>query len=116
MITAAFADGDALICAIPSESKSGLYFVAVHTERDCLSVTFSGSGSMENQLPHVKEAIACYHMWHWWEKRVKVIVRSAPIILRPHWIQIPVPGTVNDITQQIGEGEWHAAEYFGYCI
>lgn len=116
MITAAFADGDALICAIPSESKSGLYFVAVHTDSNCLSVTFSGSGSMENQLLHVKEAIACYHMWHWWEKRVKIIVRSAPIILQPHWIQIPVPGTINDITQQIGEGEWHAAEYFGYCI
>lgn len=115
MITAAFTDGDALICAFPSEPKSGLYFIAVRPERDCLSVIHSGSSSMEYQMPHMKEAIACYHVWKWWDERTKVIVKSAPIILQPHWIQIPVPGTITDITQQIGEGEWHAAEYFGYC-
>lgn len=115
MIIAAFTDGDTLICAVPSEAKSGLYFVAVRPEREYLSVTYSDSGRMESQGSPIKEAIACYQMWRWWENWTKISVKSLPIILQPHWIQIPVPGTVQSIIQQIKEGERHAAEYFGYC-
>lgn len=115
MITAAFAEGDKLICAVPSESKSGLCFVAVRLEREYLSVTYSGSGRMESQEAFIKEAIACYQMWRWWEKWTKTSVEFLPITLQPHWIQIPVPGTVQSIIQQVKEGERHAAEYFGYC-
>ncbi|MEM1505617.1 hypothetical protein RG959_19640 [Domibacillus sp. 8LH] len=115
MITAAFTDGDTLICAIPSERKSGLYFIVVCPEKGRLAVTYSVPGRAENQALYVKEAVACYHVWHWWDPHTKVIVKTAPITLQPHWVQIPVPGTVQDIIQQIGEEEWHAAEYFGCC-
>ncbi|MCM3790350.1 hypothetical protein M3221_18400 [Domibacillus indicus] len=115
MITTAFTDGNTLICAMSSERKSGLYFIAVRPEKGCLIVTHSVSGSPENQALYVEEAVACYHVWQWWDPRTKVIVKTAPITLKPEWVQIPVPGTVQDIIQQIGEEEWHAAEYFGYC-
>ncbi|WP_046176227.1 hypothetical protein [Domibacillus indicus] len=113
MITAAFTDGEMLICAMPSERKNGLYLAMVRPERDGLLVTHSVSGSTKQQRTCIKEAVACYYMWRWWKQRTKVTVKSASIVLQPHWIQIPVPGTVPDIIQQIGEDEWHAAEYFG---
>lgn len=115
MITAAFTDGNALICAFRSNLKRGRYFMAVQPEKDGLSVTYSDSGNTDHQMPHIKEAVARYYMWRWWEQRTKVSVKSESVTLQPHWMQIPIPGTIQDITLQIGEGEWHAAEYFGYC-
>lgn len=110
MITAAFTDGIALICVIPSQSKNGVYLVRVETRGDELIVTHRCPGHrFKNTCFHMYEALACYFDWRWWERTKTVRTEHRTVILQPEWEQIPVPGSVQDAVLQVMAGESYAS-------
>ncbi|GGA56167.1 hypothetical protein GCM10007416_31680 [Kroppenstedtia guangzhouensis] len=110
MITAAFTDGIALICVIPSQSKNGTYLVRVETHGNELIVTHHCPAyRFKHTCSHMYEAVASYCEWRWWErpKTVRTVCRT--VILQPDWEQIPVPGSVQDTALQVMAGDAYAS-------
>ncbi|MDQ0338155.1 hypothetical protein J2S00_000939 [Caldalkalibacillus uzonensis] len=100
MITATLKDGKALICCIPSKTKNGVYLVRVEPEGPFLVVShFCPAYRFRNQCSHVEEAVQCYRNWRYWEPKREVIERRQRIILQPHWEQIPVPASMEEVIE-----------------
>ncbi|GGK22681.1 hypothetical protein GCM10010965_14480 [Caldalkalibacillus thermarum] len=104
MITATFKDGKALICVIPSKTKSGVYLVRVEPQGENLVVShLCPAKRFGNQCRHVQEAVECYRNWKYWEPERKIAERHQRIILQPHWEQIPVPQSLEDFAKEVME-------------
>lgn len=109
MITATFVDGDALICAIPSKSKNGVYLVRVETSEDKLLVTHSCPAKrFNNNCTHIEEAVRCYLLWRWWIRKGEIVEKSSQVTLQPHWEQIPVPGSLESVLYDVLKGDIRA--------
>lgn len=106
MITATFVNGDALICAIPSKTKDGVYLVEVKKQGDKILVTHYCPASLfKNNCSHVQEAVDCYLQWRWWDLRKEIVQRSSQIILQANWQQIPVPGSIEFVLRDVLRGD-----------
>lgn len=112
MIQATFTDGKQLICLMKQAGQTGILLVAVELEQNKLIVQCPAA---HNHHVAVKEAADCFKCWKWWQKDRPLKVESAHLLMKPEWRQITVPGSIEDMIQQAGEEEAHAAEYFGYC-
>lgn len=97
MISAAFTDGKALICAIPSKRSNGVYLVRVEptemeliVSHDCPAIKYGG------QCKHIAIAVTAYELIQWWEPKKKIVIETRRNILQPDWKQVPVPKTLDD--------------------
>ncbi len=110
MITATFKDGTALICAIPSRSKNGVYLVRVEPKGSFLLVAhICPAHRFGNRCSHVEEAVECYRNWRYWEPERKVKESRRHIVLQPHWEQIPVPSSMEEIIEAAKGADSHAS-------
>lgn len=106
MIEAAFTDGDALICVIPSKSQNGVYLVKVEPNKDNLTVSHScPAHRFGNECSHVQTAVDCYYTWRWWEKPLPIETEHQFVVLDPEWNQVPVPGGITDTILHVIEGD-----------
>jgi hypothetical protein len=106
MIISTFVNGDALICAIPSKSENGLYLIEVKPSGDTLMVThYCPANKFKNECSHIQEAVACFYRWKWWLPQKEVVQRTSQIILQREWLQIPVPGSLEDVLRDVLRGE-----------
>lgn len=106
MIEAAFTDGVALICVIPSKSNNGVYLVKVSPSEEDLTIQHScPAQKFGYECDHVKEAIKCFHAWQWWKKPLPVKVKQKFVVLDPNWDQVPVPGEIMDTMLHVIEGD-----------
>lgn len=109
MIQAAFTDGIALICVIPSKSKNGVYLVKVEPREDCIAVTHQCPAyRFHNDCSHVMKAVTCFYTWRWWEEPKPIVTIWEHITLNPEWDQIPVPGSTQDAIRLVIEGDPYA--------
>lgn len=107
MITAAFTDGKALICLIPSSRHNGVYVVRAEPQgmelivsHDCPALKYKGT------CGHVSEVAAAYQAVQYWEPQKRVVTQQRRIMLEPHWVQVPVPQTpVQHIREWIAHGD-----------
>lgn len=98
MITSAFIDGDTLYCVFPSKSNNGVYIVEVQPQGDKLIITHECPAQrFKNRCSHVKEAITAYYTWKWWDPPRLLVEHNQTITLQPHWEQISVPGSLEDV-------------------
>lgn len=95
---AAWQEGDNLILSFPS-SREGYYLVKVSRVGDYLKVAHSCPAVAHGRnCWHVQAAAEAYREWRWWEEKPKAVhTVHQPVILSPHWEQIPVPGTEAEI-------------------
>lgn len=106
MITATFVNGDALICAIPSKTNNGIYLVEVKPRGEHLFAThYCPANHFKNKCSHIQESIDCYFSWKWWDIRREIVHRSSQIILQPEWEQVPIPGSLESVLEDVLRGE-----------
>jgi hypothetical protein len=106
VISAAFTDGRALICLIPSTRHNGVYVVRAEPQgmdlivsHDCPALKYKGT------CGHIAEAAAAYQAIQYWEPRKRIIIQQQRIVLEPHWRQGLVPKTATDqIREWIADG------------
>lgn len=106
MITAAFTDGRALICLIPSTRHNGVYVVRAEPQgmdlivsHDCPALKYKGTCS------HVSEVATAYQAVQYWEPQKRVVVELRRIVLQSHWVQVPVPKpSIDRIREWIADG------------
>lgn len=89
--------GNALFLAFPSQSSPGTLYPVMVRET-------AGRLVIEHLCParykcwHVGEAARLYREWRWWEDvPEKVVSVRRPVVLRPEWTEIAIPGTVPDL-------------------
>lgn len=107
MITAAFTDGKALICLIPSDRHNGVYVIKAEPREmdliishDCPALKYKGT------CKHIPEVAAAYQAVQYWEPQKQVVIEQQRVILRPDWYQVPVPQTpVQHIREWIAYGD-----------
>jgi hypothetical protein len=108
VIERAWQHQDTLYLAMPS-SKGGVYIVRVKPIRDGIEIAHACPAQKE--CWHQKLALRAYREWCWWQDNPqKVILRRKPIILKDHWEQIPVPGTLPpELEEVLSKYEKHIA-------
>lgn len=110
MIEAAFTDGIALICVIPSKSQNGVYLVKVTPCENLLIVSHScPSHRFGNPCSHTREAVKGFYTWRWWAEPLPIETDHQHVELDPEWDQIPVPGGMTDTVLQVIEGDPNAS-------
>jgi len=100
---AAWQDGHALIVAFPSSSKIGVYLVRAEKRADGRLVITHACPAARHQKKcwHVEAMKELYFTWRFWEDVQDVLLEHRPVILRPEWRQIPIPGTEGAIIDEV---------------
>ncbi|MGB9804542.1 hypothetical protein [Desulfofundulus sp.] len=101
IIARAWQAGNALVLACLSRSSPETFYpVLVRQVRDHLEVEHICPS--RNECWHVREAARLYREWRWWEPvPERVVAVRRPVVLRPDWVEIPVPGTVPEEIEKV---------------
>lgn len=108
---AAWQDGHALVVAFPSATKIGMYLVRAENTDGRLVITHACPAACHRKRCwHVEAMKELYFTWRFWEDVQDVLLEHRPVILRPEWRQIPIPGTEGAIIDEVVARVKHVAK------